>query len=62
MQKKTVQPPAKTFFFFCGDHVFLARKKNLNLRLQPAEKAFEIRQRPFFWRSHVFGRKKPLTL
>ena len=70
MQKKTVQPPAKTFFFWrsCA----FSQKKLLNLRFRPAEKAFEIRRRPFFG-DHMFlagenpgicdfGQKKRLNL
>ena len=71
MQKKTVQPPAKTFFF-CGDHVFLARKKPWIWDFSQQKKRLKFGKDLFFG-DHMFlagknpwlcdfGQKKRLNL
>ena len=49
--------------FFFGDHLILSGKKPLNFGFRPKNHS-EFWQRPFFfffWRSPIFGRKKPLN-
>ena len=70
MQKKTVQPPAKTFFF--GDHVLLARKNSWIWDFGQQKKRLKIGEDLFFG-DHMFlagenpwicdfGQKKRLNL